>query len=341
MIIKKFSPFTNDVIFIDGLWGSGKSIVFPVISGMTGVEKVRIENSYEHLCVMNSLRKIESDVIDTLLLTTADRQQYDNLIGREVNLRWSDYTGLFKNSNSFRYIIRAFSKDGDYAMDKINNQNLALTIMSHIILNVSEPLFRAFGARLKIIETVRHPVFMVNHWYSYLSRFSSPREFTISIDYKGQKVPWFASSWADEYIEQSEFDRALLSITRVYKKLFSTIDNLLSQNQPLLIIPFESFVLDPNPKLVELENFLNRSHSPKVKKILAREKIPRKLISSGLGFSSYGWSKNKSATEEEDYRNRMDFIKSKASEKSIVEFSNTIQIYNERWPSHLNNFQET
>ena len=39
-------------------------------------------------------------------------------------------------------------------MDKINNENLALNIMSHIILNVSEPLYCAFGSRLKIIETV-------------------------------------------------------------------------------------------------------------------------------------------------------------------------------------------
>ena len=39
MEVKKFSPFTNDVIFIDGLWGSGKSVLSPLIGGMQGVEK--------------------------------------------------------------------------------------------------------------------------------------------------------------------------------------------------------------------------------------------------------------------------------------------------------------
>src|SRR5438046_6974013 len=46
MELAKFNPFTNDVIFIDGLWGSGKSVLAPIMSGMRGVEKQKLDPAF-------------------------------------------------------------------------------------------------------------------------------------------------------------------------------------------------------------------------------------------------------------------------------------------------------
>lgn len=40
--IKKFKSQTNDVIVIDGLWGTGKSLLSPIISGMDRVENTNL-----------------------------------------------------------------------------------------------------------------------------------------------------------------------------------------------------------------------------------------------------------------------------------------------------------
>ena len=37
--LAKVHPFTHDVVFIDGFWGSGKSLLAPIMSGMRGIEK--------------------------------------------------------------------------------------------------------------------------------------------------------------------------------------------------------------------------------------------------------------------------------------------------------------
>ncbi len=42
MELEKTNSFCNDVVFIDGLWGTGKSLLSPIISGMDRVEKVKI-----------------------------------------------------------------------------------------------------------------------------------------------------------------------------------------------------------------------------------------------------------------------------------------------------------
>ena len=45
--LRKFNPFADDIIFIDGLWGTGKSLLYPIVSGMEGVEKAKAEHVYD------------------------------------------------------------------------------------------------------------------------------------------------------------------------------------------------------------------------------------------------------------------------------------------------------
>ena len=106
-MLKKFNCFTNEVIFIDGLWGTGKSVIAPIVGAMEGVEKQKTDSIYEYLCILIHLNKIEEDAADTLLKIYADLSQYNNLIGREVNFRWNDLTGPGHNPNSLRYLARS------------------------------------------------------------------------------------------------------------------------------------------------------------------------------------------------------------------------------------------
>jgi hypothetical protein len=336
--LAKNNTFKNDVIFIDGFWGTGKSIIAPIVGAMEGVEKQKIEHIYEYLCVLIYLNKIEADAADSLLKIYADLSQYNNLIGREVNLRWHDDSGPRNNPNSLRYVQRIFGKEGDKIIEDINEQNLALNVMSHMITQISEPLVNAYGNRLKIIEMVRHPVYMVQHWYSYLSKFDSEREFTISFDHNNQKVPWFASSWKDKYVEMTVMDRALNSIIFLYDLLFKSLDNLNIQSSNILVISFESFVMNTEDELQRLQDFLGRSHSNKIKKILKQQKIPRKQLSQGKGHIGYGWKKIETNTEHEYYKSQIDFIYKESSKDVLDSFKLLIKKYNDRWPCVSSSF---
>ena len=94
MHIEKRNTFYNDIIVVDGLWGTGKSVLGPIISGMSGIEKIKADSTYEYISWLNSLGKIEKDAAIWMMRTYADSSQYHNRIGREINLRWSDDTGL-------------------------------------------------------------------------------------------------------------------------------------------------------------------------------------------------------------------------------------------------------
>ncbi len=338
MKLQKFNTFSHDIIFVDGLWGTGKSIIAPIVSGMQGVEIQKISYIFEYLCILQHLGKLESDAAVAMLQTYSDMHQYDNLVGREVNFRWGDDSGPINNPGALRYLRRMFGPEGDVVVERINAENLALQIMSHMILLVAEPLRQSFGDRLKLIEIVRHPVYMVQHCLAYLSRFGGPREFTVSFDVEGRKLPWFAAEWHEEYLAISEVDRVIASIVRLYERLFQAIDRMRQEGLSLLVTSFERIALDPQPVLIELQQFLGRGHHPHLKQILRRQRLPRQRITHGRGKTAYGWQVVTDASEREEYKKQMAWIRASCSSHYLSAFAKTIEEYNRRWPSVLSQF---
>ena len=339
MEVKKFGHVVDDIIFIDGLWGTGKSLLGPIVSGMDRVEKTKTEHVYEYVCILRHLNKISPDAASWMLNTYADLSQYNNVIGREVNLRWRDDSGFGNNPNGLRYIRRLFGGEGDRKMSDIKDQKLALSITSHMLMLVAAPIFEAYGDRAKIVEVVRHPLYMVQHWYSFLERFDSPRIFTVSMDYDGNKIPWFAAEWEEEFSHLNTMDQALLSISKLYQWLDGAIQTGIEEGRNVLVLSFESLVLDPHESLQQLGSFMGRSHHPRLSRILRHQKVPRKTISQGRGHTGYGWSRNSSNSELEFYKRSLDFVSSQGSAVKVSSFLDTIEWYNRKFPSPLLEYQ--
>jgi len=337
--LNKFLPLTNDIIFIDGLWGSGKSVLGPIVNGMERVEMFKLEMIYEYISIMRHLNQITPEAATFFLQSYADDSQYSNSIGRHINLRWGDQSGFMNNPKKIRTISRLFGGEGEYKINEINKDNIALHIMPHMIMLAPDPIFEAYGERLKLIEIVRHPLYMVKHWFYYLERFESTKELTVSINHKGEKVPWFALEWADEFVEANLMDRVLISLIKLSLWLDESIQKTIAKGHKILVLNFESLVLSPQEPLEKLGDFLGRSHHPNLRSIMRKEKIPRLQISQGKGFASYGWKQNKKESEAEAYAQNLAFVKAKGSSEYINNFMDLIADYNKKHPSSLSNYQ--
>jgi hypothetical protein len=333
--LEKFNKLTNDIIIVDGFWGSGKSVLNPIISSMHDVEMVRFDAIYEYACVLLHLGKITPDAATFLIQSYSDDSQYSNLIGRGVNLRWSDQSGFSQNPHKIRTLRRLFSREGDSRIEEIESKNLAHFVMSHNVISIADPLFTAFSDRLKFIEIVRHPLYMVQHCSAYLSRFDSKRELTASINFRGTKVPWFAISWSDSFINATTIDRAMLSIICFYENLEKTLDSGISNTNRILTLSFEGMVFEPKQNLSLISNFLGRNQHPRIDAILRKEKLPRSVISKGKGYSSYGWAYNTSDSEEAAYSALISSLRKNATASVLESFEKVISRYNQRFPSKL------
>ena len=106
-------------------------------------------------------------------------------------------------------------------------------------------------------------------------------------------------------------------------------------NNQILTIPFETFVIKPQPYLEKLEKFFGTEMSHKTKRILKQQKIPRKKVSDSLNFAAYkhaGWEPPETTfTERQELDKRRDYALSQGASKDAMDALDAIsQSYEEK-----------
>lgn len=314
------SHIAEKIIFVDGVSGNGKSMLGPILGSFKNVEKIRFEHVYEYLCILNHFKKIDTDAAVTLMRMFADLAIYNSMISREVNLRIFDDSGLLNNPHPLRYIARLFYKDGDEVLCRIKNNSPILQLMTHQVLPAIELAFEAYGKRLRIIEMIRHPLYLIDHWLSYIERYGKdPREFTLWFDYNGKAVPWFAYGWEGSYLASQPIDKVIYSINWLIEQTNNAYQILNDeQKKQIIFIPFEKFVKDPWPFIKKLETFLGADITLQTKKVLRKQRCPRECLSAGRGHKKYGWKKPSGGIDDlADYKRRRVFVVNNASKEAI------------------------
>lgn len=335
--LEKQNNLENDIIFVDGLWGSGKSLLGPIVSTMDNVEWYRADGIFEYVCWLNKMGKMSDDATIFMLQTRCDILAHYTAIGREINLRWNDDTGLKNVPNKFSRVARLWRNDGNKIVPNINKKNTALCIMPHMLALAPDRLFEAFQDRLKLIEVVRHPLHLIEHVRSYLERYDSPREHTPSFYHNGTKIPWLLSERAEEYDNANLYEKAVIYICVAFQKLKKELQNLVRLKIAHLVISFESIVFDTQKVIEQLENFLSRSRSPNIKKIMRKQALPRKVSFAGKGHESYGWKKS-NMSEKSYHINLQSEVRRNCSQEILTELAGFIGWYNATFPSIYNDF---
>ncbi len=326
------------IIFIDGISGSGKSIMGPVLSSFHNVELYRLENIFENVCRLDYFNKIDKDAAITLMRLYADLTLYKSMIAREVNLRLHDNTGLLNNPNKLRYIKRLFSKDGEQVLDRIKKGNPILQTNTHQLFSAIKLAFDSFAERLRVIEMVRHPAFMIEHHVNYVDKYcSNPREFTLWIDDNGKTVPWFADGWEEKYVSLQPIDKAIHTLSHLDHLNLNSYDSLtVRQKEQILFIPFEKFVTEPGPYIVKLESFIGTIRSRKTKSVLKRQRCPRDIYTAGRGKRSYGWkAPGLDSNNILEYERVRKLVSSQAKTESIELFEKMCSNYEKKYSIHF------
>lgn len=270
----------DNIIIVDGFSGSAKSMLGPIIGSFERVEKQRLELIYEHLCTLYYFDKIDESAATSMMLLYASQSIYDIMISRMVNMRFSDDTSVFKNSHPLKYLKRLFIQDGDAVLKRINTERPILQLTTHQLLGFICLAFKAFGKRLKLIEMERHPLYLIDFWMKkkWGERFGrDPRDFTLWIKREGEVVPAFFV--AGEYGNLSPIDRVINSICQMGERNEKVCEELTpDERDRVLFIPFERFVVDPEPYLKLLEQLLGTKRTRSTKNVLRKQRCPRKLV---------------------------------------------------------------
>ncbi len=330
------------VVFVGGHPGCGKTMLTPIIGAFERVEMQKYNYTIEHLCGLHLLGRLDDDIASSLIRMQVDTDLYNLMMSREVNLRPTDLSGAFQNPNPWRY-LRRLVQPGDAAVaQRIARERPILHLTTHNALAISAALFVALGDRLRIIEVVRHPLYMIKQWERYILRYGTDvRDFTVWIAYDGQALPFFAASWEAEYLAANAVDRCILAIrhlTQLGERALQRITD--DQRRQVLMLPFERFVLDPEPSLADIERLLDTRVTRLTRRELRRQRVPRQRIADGVSkviYRQYGWQPaQRGANERHELAARRAYVAERASSRGLEVLDELSRAYEARyWPEVL------
>lgn len=327
----------EQVVFLDGLTGTGKTMLAPILASFRRVEALRIEHIYEYVCALCYLGRLERDGASVLLRMYVDLACYNTVISREVNFRWRDLSGVLGQPRGWRYLARLLRPDGEAAMAAIRRERPILQILCHQVLGIARPLFEAIGHRMRMVEMVRHPLYLLEHWYSYIHRHGTdPRDFTVWIPFGGTHLPWFASGWEGRYIGASRMDRVIYTLDWLTRRADETLAALPPEAAArVLVVPFERFVTDPDSYLPALAFLLDTEPTPLTPKVLRRQRVPRRLTLQGRDldvYRRYNWQPpERGSSEAVELRKRWDLAGREASAEAMDVLAQMVADYEQRY----------
>jgi hypothetical protein len=322
--------YKNNLIIINGVWGTGKSMIAPIIETFDNIENFKIVDDFELVLNSLKLKKINNDAASFIIHSYCKRNLYHRMLGREINFRFKDDSGPKTFSTFLKYIKRLFLDDNK-VYDKIEANENILLFMTHNLFTSHNDIFTILNQNIKFIEIVRHPAFLLKHWETYFNRWNSNKEFTFAYNYNNYKIPWFLTKNQDDFILLNDLEKSILCISELYNEIFDYLCNEKTTNENIIILPFEAIALQTNSIINILEKFLEKKSNTILKSVLRKQKLPRENLLNGLGKSKYGF-KNDKLSDLSFIKNSEEDVEKRTNLKIFNLYKETVIKYNNFFP---------
>ncbi len=311
------------VVIVDGQAGCGKTLFSPILSSLNRVEMLAYAFEIEFICRLFYLGKIDREAAATLVRILVDLKLYQNMMGREVNFRYSDLSSVFKDSDPWKYIKRIFQVGDMEVPGRIERERPILNIATHDMMGVSDPILSGIGSRLVFIEVVRHPLYMIKQQYLNMVRvIDTARNIEVCIEHKGKQLPYFALGWEELYLKSNEMEKAIFSMDRLTKLSSEKRKVEIANNKiSMLTIPFEKFVINPSPYMDKIVEMLDTKMTKRTCKVMKKQNVPREQLADSPALGIYkrcGWTPPSGLSEQEELDARRNFVVENASPEALA-----------------------
>ena len=126
--------FINNMITVTGTTQSGKSLVGPIICSLKELKIIELTLLLEQVPMLYGLEKIDQDVAIFLLRYGMELMQYDNMIGRNTNFRYSDFSSIWLTKDPSQFYKRLTMEEGESVFKRIKKRTLCLFSIFTMVL---------------------------------------------------------------------------------------------------------------------------------------------------------------------------------------------------------------
>ena len=310
--INKRHTYVNRCVLIDGMYRQAKSLHAPVMCSFNDCEMWETLVAVDTYPALSYLKLVSNEVASAMIEREIDMRSYYKLIGRQVNFRKNDTSGIYRFRNPNLYIDRAnsvveYEALNDLISEKTKN---CFVYVTHDVMTNPGVFFEAVP-NASIIWSRRHPVHVAHSWLlkNWGDRHGKdPVSLGLSFTVDGQNaVPWHAVEWANEWHSINSTERIIKSYQYLMK--LEKINYLkYKDNYSITPLFFESAIIDQERYLEKLEIISQKKPSSDTLNICKRERVPRKI-------------------HKNEYKDKLENLRSKMSDKYIKLLDNLIEEY--------------
>jgi hypothetical protein len=335
--VRQDTYLADKVVFVNGFPGNGKTMLAPIVSNFIRVELMKFNYHLEHIIQLRHLNAIRDDVAISLAKIWTDLDLYNLAMARETNFRLTDLSGVYRNSLTLRYLRRVLSSGDAKAAEQIKRENPILLLTTHMLMVGWKVIHAALGERLRFIELVRHPLYMLRQVRTWMPHSDDdPRSFMPHYEHDGVLIPWWTYGWGDLYARSNMMDKSIYLIDSYYRFIEGEFKAMRDEERELfLTIPFERFVIDPHPYIEALASFMGTEAGSAVKKMMKKQNVPRQMYAEGIGlkiYQKYGWVKPETgSTEQREFAQRREYAAQEASSEAMEVLDRISEEYKNRY----------
>ena len=271
----------KQIIFIDGITRTGKLLLGSLVSSFNHFEHLEFGENFEFLLPALRFKKVKKDFVNAFLNNYLNQLIYNKFIGRNVNFRPTDRTGIENSRDPKIYHKRLNLPEGSSVLKLIKKtKGLQLPFVTHEIA-VNLNLLFSMNMNFKIIEIIRNPVDTAYSWYKrgLGKRFGEDqRMFTLLINQNTSIHPWYRALQNTNINNLNECEKCIYYVLILN---YLSNKNLLKykNKRNVFVTCYEKLITNPTLEINKISSFLDTKINYKTIKFLKKENLPFKDIS--------------------------------------------------------------
>jgi hypothetical protein len=270
--IKKL--FLENLVLVTGTHTSGKSMVSPIIASLKKVDILKKIYNLDQIAVLNYFDKIDFDTASYLAKQILDYNYYEQLIGRNVNFRYSDETSVYQSKNPEEFFSRIFGDRGEKILDLHKKKNTHMLVDTHDGIWFYN-FWNNLGIKnLKIINVYRNPIDIVNSWINLdLGIIEKNKLCQIPIIESNNRSKIFYN-FRNLKKNYNKYEIAVKMVNECYTNEVNSFNSIKNKNK-IFRVNFDDFAQNTKKIISQIEIFLKINKTKFTKEIMIKERLPR------------------------------------------------------------------
>ena len=268
----------KNIIFVDGLARTGKTMFNSIIPSLENVEHTKVVSLIDQIVPAVSLGIVSVQFAKALLRMTLNEIAYNTLISRNMNFRYEDLTGIFKFKDPMLYFKRLTFQDGEAITEELRRNKYLFPIRTQeLLLNFDS--FSKLEIDYKMLAEFRNPIDTIHSWWlrGYGDRLGNdPRAFMLTVEVNNHQIPWYFAGNEKEWFGLNPLECCIYIVVEMTKRAIIQYKKATGKDR-IHLMRFEKFLMNPHDEIEKICRFLNTQQTLYTEYIIKKELRPSVL----------------------------------------------------------------